>query len=95
MARGEVLVDGQLCYRFPDFANNLPEKNDVTCNPTLTGQVVKFSRRGNDGPESYLINICEVQVWGEYSRNSGVCVLYALCLCLCVCVCLCPSLSLS
>ena len=92
MAGGEVLVDGRLCYRFPDSTNNLPEKIDVTCSPPLTGQVVKFRRSGTGAPGSYLINICEVQVWGEYSRTSSVYVLYALCLCLCVC--LCPSLSL-
>ena len=71
MAEGVVLVDDQLCYRFPNSTNNLPEKIDVTCSPPLTGQVVKFQRNGAGDPNNYLINICEVQVWGKDSRNSS------------------------
>ena len=72
MAEGVVLVDDQLCYRFPNSTNNLPEKIDVTCSPPLIGQVVKFQRHGvRDNWDSYLINICEVQVWGKYSRTSS------------------------
>ena len=71
MARGEVLVDGRLCYSFPSFTYNLPEKIDVTCSPPLTGRVVKFQRHGNGSPDSYLINISEVQVWGKCSRTSS------------------------
>ena len=71
MAEGVVLVDDQLCYRFPNSTNNLPEKIDVTCSPPLIGQVVKFQRHGSVDANSYLINICEVQVWGKYSRTSS------------------------
>ena len=72
MAEGEVLVDGQLCYTFPNSMDNLPEKIDVTCSLPLTGQVVKFQRHGEKGDsEGYLINICEVQVWGKYFRTSS------------------------
>ena len=72
MAEGEVLVDGRLCHSFPSSTDNLPEKIDVTCSPPLAGQVVKFRRHGVRGNwDSYLINICEVQVWGKYSRTSS------------------------
>ena len=71
MAGGKLLVDDQLCYMFPNSTNNLPEKIDVTCSQPLTGQVVKFQRHGSVDANSYLINICEVQVWGKYSRTSS------------------------
>ena len=72
MAEGVVLVDGRLCHSFPSSTDNLPEKIDVTCSPPLTGQVVKFQRHGvRENTKSYLINICEVQVWGKYSRTSS------------------------
>lgn len=70
MAGGQVLVDDQLCYSFPSSLNNLPEKINLTCSSRLTGQVIKFQRQGSGGANSYLINICEVQVWGKYSRTS-------------------------
>ena len=72
MEGGKLLVDGQLCYIFPNSTDNLPEKIDVTCSLPLTGQMVKFQRHGvRDNWDSYLINICEVQVWGKYSRTSS------------------------
>ena len=60
-------MDGELCYTFPDNTNSPAKtKFDVTCSTPLTGQVVRFERRGQQGtPDSYYINICEVQVWGK------------------------------
>ena len=73
-----MYVDGQLCYSFPNSTDRaaldaLPEMIHVTCNPPLTGQVVKFQRHGQGSWDSlrldYSINICEVQVWGTYART--------------------------
>ena len=73
-----MYVDGQLCYGFPNSTDRaaldaLPEMIHVTCNPPLTGQVVKFERHGQGSVDSYkndyYVNICEVQVWGTYART--------------------------
>ncbi|KAK7102386.1 hypothetical protein V1264_020611 [Littorina saxatilis] len=68
-----VYVDGQVCHSFPNrsAATNvellaLPEKIDVTCTTPLRGSVVRFEKHGNDQTYeggSYIINLCEVQVW--------------------------------
>ena len=55
-----MYVDGQLCYGFPNSTDwaaleALPEMIHVTCNPPLTGQVVKFQRHGQ-GSVDYYVN---------------------------------------
>ncbi|KAK7102414.1 hypothetical protein V1264_020634 [Littorina saxatilis] len=75
-----VEVDNQTCYTFPLADDNgtaldaLPEKIDVTCTPPLTGREVRLQKRGQRsssifGP--YMINVCEVQVWGCSTGSRG------------------------
>ncbi|XP_070192941.1 uncharacterized protein [Littorina saxatilis] len=69
MAGLSVLVDGQLCYSFPNSSDTaaldkLPARIDLTCSPPLTGREVKLQKHGLDTDgQFHLINICEVQVW--------------------------------
>ncbi|KAK7102416.1 hypothetical protein V1264_020636 [Littorina saxatilis] len=70
MAGLSVLVDGQLCYSFPNSSDTaaldkLPARIDLTCSPPLTGREVKLQKHGLDTDgQFHFINICEVQVWG-------------------------------
>ncbi|XP_076447361.1 uncharacterized protein LOC143284533 isoform X2 [Babylonia areolata] len=72
-----VYVDNSLCYKFPDSAdvgNERKEKDDITCQKPITGQIVRFAKDGMSHMQHYsFINICEVQIWacksGLYGRQ--------------------------
>ena len=73
MAGARVWVDDQLCYSFPNSndtegLDTLPEKLHVHCSQPWRGQALTITKDGDDAfSQFYILNLCEVQVWGQCS----------------------------
>ena len=73
MAGGRVWVDNELCHTFPTSndtraLDRLPPRLSEDCASPLKGQVVAFTKDGDDTHQQfYYLNLCELQVWGQLS----------------------------
>ncbi|KAK7485107.1 hypothetical protein BaRGS_00023647, partial [Batillaria attramentaria] len=73
MSNSVITVDGEMCYKFQKVPSNIDREIAINCTGgVMNGSVVRLARSGTAGYEdSYLINMCEFQVFSCSARYWG------------------------